>query len=479
MEKYKYLLKNLGIMTLSNFGSKILSFLMVPLYTRVLTAEEYGMYDFYVTTILLLTPLLSMNILDAVIRFSLDKNSKPEKIFTIGLKFCLRAMLVCIGLIVINQWTSAVDLFTKYPMFFILYFCLSMFFDLLNQFARGLERLSDVAVAGVINTFILVSLNVVFLVVFKLGLRGYFAAYCCAFTVACIYLVIRIKIWKYFDFSALKYSNLQGTMVKYSAPMILQNIGAWINNLSSRYVVTAICGSAANGIFSVAYKIPSLMLVFQTIFNQAWTISAVKSQEDERDNFYDRVYSFYNLGFVVLCSCIIGINKIMARILFSNEFYNAWKFAPFLIITVIFNSLAGLLGGILIARKKTNLIATTTISGAVVNLILNIVLVKLIGPLGAAIGSLVSYIVVWGSRLYQTIKLGEIQVNLKKDTIAYVVLIVQAIFMLIIDDKIVLYIAQLLCFFIVLLIYFKEGKEMFSKGMMMITLKKCGGFVNE
>lgn len=328
-------------MTLSNFGSKILSFLMVPLYTRVLTTEEYGMYDFYVTTILLLTPLLSMNILDAVIRFVLEKNSEPEKIFTIGFKFCFRAIMVCSGLILINQWTGSIELFTMYSHFFLLYFSLSMIFDLFNQFARGLERLYDVAVAGVINTFVLVSLNVLFLIGLKLGLTGYFAAYCCAFAIASLYLAIRIRVWRYFDVSALKRSILQRDMVKYSAPMILQNIGAWINNLSSRYVITAICGSAANGVFSVAYKIPSLMLVFQTIFNQAWTISAVKSQEDDRDEFYDRVYRVYNLGFVILCSCIIAVNKIVARILFSDEFYDAWRYAPFLIISVIFNSLAG------------------------------------------------------------------------------------------------------------------------------------------
>lgn len=479
MEKYKYLLKNLGIMTLSNFGSKILSFLMVPLYTRVLTTEEYGIYDFYLTTILLLTPLLSMNILDAVIRFALDKNSKPEKIFTIGLKFCFRAIVICFILVIINQWIKIFDLFTEYPLFFLLYFSLSIIFDLLNQFARGIERLVDVAIAGVINTFTLVLLNVLFLVVLKLGLVGYFAAYCCAFAISCIYLIIKIRVWKYIDFLALGYSELQKAMMKYSIPMILQNIGSWINNLSSRYIVTIICGSATNGIFSVAYKIPSLMLVFQTIFNQAWIISAVKSQENEQDDFYDKVYSFYNFGFVILCSCIIGINKIIARILFSNEFYIAWKFAPFLIITVIFNSLAGLLGGILIARKKTNLIATTTLFGAAVNLILNIFLVKKAGALGVAVGSLVSYIVVWGSRLYQIIKLGEIQVNLKKNIISYCILIVQAITMLMIVDKFVLYSTQILFLCIILALYYKEEKELFSKLIRVISLKKARRCIDE
>lgn len=472
MGKYKYLLKNLGIMTISNFGSKILSFLMVPLYTRVLSTAEYGMYDFYVTTILLLTPLLSMNILDAVIRFTLDKNSKPEKIFTIGLKFCIRAVIACCVLVILNQCTGIIQIFTEYPVFFILYFSLSMVSDLLNQFARGLEKLTAVAVAGVINTFVLVTLNVLFLVVLKLGLIGYFAAYCTAFATACFYLIFHIKVWKYIDFSAFRKSSLQIEMTKYSAPMILQNVGAWINNLSSRYVVTGLCGSAANGIFSVAYKIPSLMMVFQTIFNQAWTISAVKSQEDGKDDFYSRVYSVYNLGFVILCSCIILANKVVAKFLFSNDFYEAWKFAPFLIITVIFNSLAGLLGGILVARKKTNLIATTTMSGAIVNLILNLILVGILGPLGAAIGSLVSYIVVWGCRLYKTIKLGEISVKIKDNILSYIILVIQATFMLIIKEPIVMYVSQVVCLLIIIMLYLKDIVRMIYQMRALVASKR-------
>jgi len=73
MEKYKYLLKNVGIMTLASFGTKILSFLMVPLYTNILSTEAYGTYDIYQTTLFLIVPVLSLNIADGIMRFSLDE----------------------------------------------------------------------------------------------------------------------------------------------------------------------------------------------------------------------------------------------------------------------------------------------------------------------------------------------------------------------------------------------------------------------
>nr|HAK42623.1 polysaccharide biosynthesis protein [Clostridium sp.] len=62
MNKYKYLAKNMGFLTISNFGTKILSFFLVPLYTSILTTEEYGTYDLFNTTIGILVPFLTLNV---------------------------------------------------------------------------------------------------------------------------------------------------------------------------------------------------------------------------------------------------------------------------------------------------------------------------------------------------------------------------------------------------------------------------------
>ena len=73
-ERVKYLFKNMGILTISSFASKILVFLLVPLYTSILSTSEYGTYDLVVSTISLIYPILTMNIYDAVMRYCLDKN---------------------------------------------------------------------------------------------------------------------------------------------------------------------------------------------------------------------------------------------------------------------------------------------------------------------------------------------------------------------------------------------------------------------
>lgn len=78
--KYKYLIKNTGILAISNFSSKLLVFFLVPIYTSVLSTAEYGTYDLAMSTVLLLYPVLTVNIVDGVMRFSMEKGADHTKI---------------------------------------------------------------------------------------------------------------------------------------------------------------------------------------------------------------------------------------------------------------------------------------------------------------------------------------------------------------------------------------------------------------
>lgn len=89
-EKYKYLLKNTGSLFISNFVSKILVFLLVPLYTSILSAKEYEIYDLLYTMIQILFPMLSLNMIDAVVRFSIGESKDIQRrTFSIGVKYTM------------------------------------------------------------------------------------------------------------------------------------------------------------------------------------------------------------------------------------------------------------------------------------------------------------------------------------------------------------------------------------------------------
>lgn len=103
MGQYKYLLKNIGLLTLSNFATKLLSFFLVPLYTNILSTTEYGTYDLFNTTIGVLLPILTLNVQESVMRFALDKSLDRKSLVTVGTRYLVISNLfVAVGLLLFS-----------------------------------------------------------------------------------------------------------------------------------------------------------------------------------------------------------------------------------------------------------------------------------------------------------------------------------------------------------------------------------------
>ena len=259
-------------------------------------------------------------------------------------------------------------------------------------------------------------------------------------------------------------TNINSELKSYSKPLVVNSISWWINNVSDRYIVTFMCGIAANGIYSISYKIPSLLSIFQTIFNQAWNISAIKEfDNDESTTFFKNVYRLYNCGIIIICSILIFNTKFIAYFLYSNEFYNAWKYVPFLMLSVVFSSLSGVLGGVFSAAKDSKTLGISTLCGAIINIVLNILLISKIGVIGAAVSTAISTFVVWLIRINKIKKLIKVNLLLKKDITSFIFILIQCLLFEFVSKSIYLYAIQ--CILIVLLgiLYFKDIKLMFLK----------------
>lgn len=457
MERYRYLLKNIGLMSLSNFASKILSFLLVPLYTSVLTTADYGLYDIYTTTAFLLVPLLSGAVSQAALRFSMDAAGDPAQVFSEAIRVFVKASFLIVTFVFINYVFDLLPLFNEYPIFFVLYYVFCLLSDIFLSFARGINRIFDVAVAGIISSLAIIVLNIALLVVFPIGVSGYFIANISAFVAVSLYLFVRLRLWTYL--TGAHNESLRSKMKEYSRPLVFDQIAWWINNVSDRYIVTWLCGAAANGVYSVAFKIPSILNVFQTIFNQAWTLSAVKELNEDSGEFYSKIYSFYNCGLVLLCSALLLGDKIIANVLYANDFYHAWQYAPMLTISVVFSCLCGVFEGIFAAAKETRILASTTIVGAGFNIFLNLVLVGRFGPLGAAFSTMVSYGLVWFVRLSRATSIVNLSINLKRDLFSYALLLLQSVLLIVVCDATALYVLELLICLLMILLYSSELKQ--------------------
>lgn len=395
-ERSRFLFKNVGILTISNFASKILVFLLVPLYTSVLSTSEYGTYDLIVSTISLLFPILTANIIDGVMRFLMEKDCDKNCIALTGMKYILSSYIaIAILLFVLsrlNIWQDVHGLEIYICLYYIL-FAANQFFI---QFAKGIERVFDMGVAGVFSTIITMGGYILFLIVFKMGLRGFLVTHIFAQAIPVLYFFFRLQFWKYLHPRKNNDGLLQKKMLLYSAPLIVTTLGWWVNSAADKYVVTFICGVAANGILAVAYKIPQILNTLQGIFIQAWQISAIKEYgENDTGLFYGEIFGFVMLLMSAACACFVILSKPLALLLYSKDFFAAWQYVPFLLLSSVLNCASGILGSILSAKKDSKSMALAAVYGVMSNIIMNIVFVYMMGIQGATIATVISSLIIY------------------------------------------------------------------------------------
>lgn len=461
MNSYKYLLKNIGLLTLSSFATKLLSFFLVPLYTNILTTTEYGTYDLFNASIGVILPVLTLNIQEAVLRFAIDKKTSRNAIATISFKYLLISnFTVLIGLVINSIWGFS-KVISDYGVLFFLMFFVQSLSGIIVTYIRGIDRITELSVSSVIASVITLGCNILFLVFFRWKLVGYFLANIIGPFIQCLYLIIRSDFYRHIKIK--KYSSQEKEMLKYSRPLIANSIAWWVNNVSDRYVVIFFCGLAENGIYSIAGKIPSILNIFQSIFNSAWTLSAVKDFDPEDKNgFFSNTYKAYNCMMTISCSLIIAFNKPLAHFLYAKDFYIAWKYVPWLTIAILFGALSGYIGGFFSAVKDSKIFASSTIIGAVTNLVLNFIFTPVYGALGASIATAICYFVVWIFRFCQSRKYIKIKVNLIRDILTYFILVLQGVSMLFFDDY-RLYVMVNGLFVLLLVFYFRDIKVCVKK----------------
>lgn len=484
-EKYKYLGKNTLLFTISSFGTKILSFFLIPLYTNVLTTAEYGIADLITTTGTLLVFILTLNISDGVLRYALDiHNGVPkdrivqggviarhgdyddsgeaqrdldqEAVLSYGNRVIIVGTLVCVLGLGAVAFSGLVDWPLRYFLYIALYFFASAFYQMMSNYLRAIDRVAAVAVAGVLSSLITIVCNIVLLLVIRLGIDGYILAMVIGPVVSAVYCmaVAGAPAKTYLVNNCSK--AMEGEMCKYCIPLIFNNIALWSNAFIDRYFVTLICGIDANGVYSVATKIPVILATCYTVFGQAWNLSAIKEFDSEdSDGFFSKTYEGINAFLCSICSILILFNLPLAHILYAKDFFSAWQYSSVLLIYVLFDSFAMLVAGVFSAVKKTNIIATSTVISSICNIALNFALIPVLGPLGAAIATDVAYCVMWVIRMVYVKKYIKLRLHLGLDCCVYGLIILQIVLEHLPEH---FYFGQITCLLLILILSRKELK---------------------
>ena len=208
--------------------------------------------------------------------------------------------------------------------------------------------------------------------------------------------------------------------------MIFSVVAWWVNSASDRYVLSWICGGGVSGVYAVAYKIPSILSMFGNVFSQAWSISAIKEFDpDDSDGFFGGTFGLMSFAMSLACSAVMIFDIPLAWFLYANDFFEAWRFVPPLLMSVVFDVLCQFIGGVFTATKDTKTLSYTTISGALVNVVLNFALVPFFGAMGAAVATMLGYGGVLVARIIALRKHIQMRFSWRKVGCTYAFLFVQ------------------------------------------------------
>lgn len=394
------------IYAIGTFGTKILSFLIVPLYTYYIAPSEMGDYDLLNTTISLLTPLVTLQISDGAYVWMMRNKDKTEDYITAVYKFVITTTLFAAFIIFIIDSIFGIP----YATYFTLLLLTGRWFQTLQKLLRGLKNQKLFAFSGVLYTTIFLILNLVQIVVLKMKVDALFQSAIIANAVCIGFVLIfekRLRINKIKE----KSIQTQIDMLRFSVPLIPNRLNWWIINSSGRYIVRIFLGSAANGIYAIAYKFPSLLQMIYNIFYESWQDMAVADNDEDVSGFYSSVFrKWYKLSFTFLLF-LIPFTKVFIRLVMSDAYISSADYISFLYLGTVFQAFSSFFGVGYLKNNKTFNAATTSIYGALVNIVINIILINFIGLYATSIATFVGFFVMFAVRIRQTRDTMKVKVN--------------------------------------------------------------------
>ncbi len=409
--KYLQLFKDIIVFSLGSFGSKLILFLMVPLYTNYLTAEEYGTTELIFTFMQLVVPFASLVIYDAVLRFGLSKENIKEDVLKNGLFVISIGTLVTIVLVPIIGFYDELSVWKLHLGLFVV---LSMYLSLFQNYLKVKERNIQFAIVSIIQTISLATLNILFLAYRNLGVLGYITSNLLSYLISILACIFLGDLYKDIKKGRINYKLLK-EMIVFSAPLIFNNISWWIIQSSDKLMISNMISVGALGIYTVSTKIPSLINVCTNIFQQAWSISTIKEIESSNDKqFYATVFEMLQTT-VFLFSILISLFiKPFMSVYVGSSYFGAWIYVPMLIVAAAFGTISAFFGNLYNALKMSFNSMVSTIFSALINIVLNLILIPKIEIWGAVIGTMVSYFLIMFIRLFDCQKYLNIPIDLKK-----------------------------------------------------------------
>lgn len=399
MNQKKQLLKNTVIIAIGKLSTQIVSFLLLRLYTSKLTTAEYGTYDFLVTLSTFLLPIITMLMEESMFRFLIDAEDLKSKKRVITATIAYTTVGTIIFTLIAGIAMGMMQY--EYAIVFLLFIISNILIGLSNALARGTGKIKLYSFSNFILGASTIALNIVFIVGFKWGVNGLLWSNTVANSITAIVVLIKLHLPQFISKKDLDKKTMS-EMLRYSIPLVPNNLSWIIISLSDRLMLTWMIGANANGLYSIANKFPNIIYTFYGFFSTAWKESAARIlKEENKVEYYNSIYKDIKFFLKAIVLGLIAIMPFAFPLLVDSSYNEAYIYIPALVISIYYTNMSNFYGGIFTAYKNTKIMGSTTVVAAIMNVVLNLVFIPRFGIWAATLSTLISNVIVFAYRRYR------------------------------------------------------------------------------
>ena len=385
------------ILSIGTICTKVISFVMIPFFSSWLSEADYGDFDLLCTYVSLLIPFLTLSCGEALFRKIIDAgDGERRKAITSG---C--TLIVLIGFAALLLIAPIVFYFYRPELTvpFIVMTVAELLYNFLCYYARGKKQLTQYTVASIIYILVMSVSVTVLIKIFSFGLSGIIYGYAIGYFASALVILISTRFFSDVDFRTVNGGDMR-EILGYSAPLIPNTISWWIANVSDRTIITVVLGSAVNGVYALANKIPSICTALLSVFHISWQETSIDAIKDEdRESYFKQMFNGTFATIASFATCVLSVNYFLFEYVFDLKYSEGRFQVPFLMFSIVFSFMAQFLGGIFIGLEKTKVNGGTTVIAALANIAVHLSLIPFIGLYAASISTLVSYLVLFVVRL--------------------------------------------------------------------------------
>ena len=398
MNREKALVKNTIILGLGTFIPQLFNFITIPILTRYLSTDEYGIYDLLLTIVGLLLPIVTLQIQAAGFRYLIDTRDDMERCRVIVSNILV--FVTSVSMITLTAFFLVLK--NQSPLLKIL-ICLYLFLDVLynciGQIARGLSDNVGYAIGALVLSAGKTILIVILVAWNGRGIYGIVFSFVLAYLFADLTVAARIQLHKYIKMSVVSFAEMK-KLLKYSWPLVPNNLSSWVLYMSDRLVITCFLGTSVNAIYAAANNIPNMVNVARSVLIMAWQENASMAVGDkDAESYFTKMHRTIYSMIVGITAFLIGITPVLFKILIRGNYAEAYNQIPILFMGVFFGCISSFQAGIYVAHMKTLEVGISTFICAVINLALDFAMIESIGIYAGSVSTVVSYFFLFLYRL--------------------------------------------------------------------------------